>query len=214
MRARNSRLSIIIVSVFAAIFLVMSIIGGIHDLTARTAPVETAVDGEVIEYDAFYALEVWVISHKLFGIIPTRQEYFYLTVSEDGAEQYLVMASKSWFDDNFGSDGYARGDDVHISAILRRVVSKNGLHTGEINDWLSESGVSINEYLYADSNYKTSGVLKIAAAALIVVIAALVITLVRLHALQMLNSKVGTAATSGLIVSILALAVILVWFID
>lgn len=213
MRTRNSGLSIIIVSVCAAIFLVMSIIGGIHDLTARTAPVETAVDGEVIEYDAFYALEVWVISHKLFGIIPTRQEYFYLTVSEDGAEQYLVMASKSWFEDNFGSDGYARGDDVHISAILRRVVSKNGLHTGEINDWLSESGVSINEYLYADSNYKTSGVLKLVTAALILVIAALIITIIRFHALQMLSGAGGKAAIAGLVVSFLALAVIMVWFI-
>ncbi len=213
MRTRNSGLSIIIVSVCAAIFLVMSIIGGIHDLTARTAPVETAVDGEVIEYDAFYALEVWVISHKLFGLIPTHQEHFYLTVSEDGANEYVVLASEKWFEDNFGSDGLARGDDVHITALLRRTAPKNGLNTREINGWLSESGVSINEYLYADFGYKTAGIFKITAGVLIIVIAALVITLVRLHALQMLNSKVGTALTSGLIVSFLALAVILVWFI-
>ncbi len=213
MRTRNSGLSIIIVSVCAAIFLVMSIIGGIHDLTARTAPVETASDGEVIEYDAYYALEVWEISHKLFGFIPTRQEHFYLTVSEDGAEQYLVMASKRWFEDNFDSEGLARGGDVHITALLRRTAPKSGLYTREINGWLSDSGVSINEYLYSDLNFKMVGVLKIVAGALIIVIAALIITLVRLHTLQMLNSKVGTALTSGLIVSILALAVILVWFI-
>ncbi len=212
MRARNSRLSIIIVSVCAAIVLVMSIIGGIHDLTAPTAPVETAGDGEVIEYDAYYALEVWVISHKLFGFIPTRQEHFYLTVSEDGANEYVVLASEKWIEDNFDSDGFARGD-VHITALLRRTAPKSGLYTSEINDWLSDSGVSINEYLYADAGYKTAGVFKITTGALILIIAALIITIVRLHALQMLNSTGGKAVVAGLVVSFLSLVVIMVWFI-
>ena len=213
MRARNSRLGIIIISIFAAIFLVMSIIGGIQDLTAHTAPIETAGDGEVIEYNAYYAEEVYEITHRLFGFIPTRHEHFYVIVGEYGANEYIVLASEKWVKDNFPSNGFS-DSPVHITALLRRTAPKNGLNTREINNLLSDSDISINEYLYADIGYKTAGVFKITAGVLIIVIAALVITLVRLHALQMLNSKVGTAATSVLIVSILALAVILVWFID
>ncbi len=210
---RGRLASYVILVVFALAFFITCMAGGISDLSADPAPKEIAFKGDVIEYDAYYAQEVWIISHKLFGFIPTRKEYFYLTASEDGAEQYLVLASKRWFEDNFDSDGLARGDDVHITALLRRTALKNGLYTGEINDWLSAIDVSINENLYADINYKTVGVLKIAAAVLTLVVAALIITILRFAALGILNSAGGKALIAGLFVTVLALVVIIVGFL-
>ncbi len=210
---RGRLASYVIIIVFALAFCISCIAGGISDLSAKSAPKELAFKGDVIEYDAYYAQEVWVISHRLFGFIPTRKEYFYLTASEDGAEQYLVLASKRWLEDNFDSEGLARGDDVHITALLRRTAPKNGLYTSEINDWLSDIDVSINENLYADSNYKTVGVLKIVVAVLTLVVAALIITILRFHALGMIGGAGGKALIAGSYAAVLALVVIIVGFL-
>ena len=212
--ARNSKVSIVIVSIFCVLFLVMSLIGGIQDQTAPTAPIETAGKGDVIEYDAYFAKEVYEITHKLFALIPVRTEHFYLTLDKDGLTPYLVQAEPKWFNENFNSsDGSAKAP-VHIKALLRRTAPKSGLRVYEVNRQLAELEMSVSEGLYADSNYKLTGKLKIVAGLLVLAIAVLIIWLIILFKMRVLNKVSGNALVVGLIVLSMALVVILVGYID
>lgn len=164
----NKRISL--GAVFAVIlvgaFFYFTIFSGIKDLNAQRATIDSAKQGEVIEYSVIYAKDMYEIRHKLFGIIPTYSEHFYVTLSESGIDPLVVKADEKWFSENFNADGFAKSP-TRITALIKSSGSKKGLYLDKVNAQLSEVG-HIDTGRYADTCYVFDSILRITAGGLAV----------------------------------------------
>lgn len=153
--------------IMVGVFFYFTIFSGIRDLNAQSVTADSAKQGDVIEYSITYAKDIYEIRHNLFGIIPTYSEHFYITLSESGDVNPLVVrADEKWFSENFNADGFAKSP-IRINALIKKSGSKKGLSLNQVNAQLGEAG-HIDSGKYADACYVSDSVLKIAVGGLII----------------------------------------------
>lgn len=136
-----------------------TVFSGISELSAQTADPDTAKRGDVIEYRIIYANKVLELKHMLFGIIPTYSEQFYVTMSEDELNHFVVRADEQWFSENFTPDGVAK-QPVRINVMIKSASSKKGLDLSGVNAKIGDMG-HIDDGQYADASYVSEATLKI-----------------------------------------------------
>lgn len=144
---------------------------GIAEMSAKTAQnPDNPRKGELVTYNVTYAKEVQSISNRLWYIIPTGTEHYYITLTDnDELNRMLVRADKKWFSENFDSEGRAVRT-VTISGLSRDCSSTIRNRARELNDGLSEYSESLNDSKYADALYKKLAVVRIIVGALIAAI--------------------------------------------
>lgn len=144
---------------------------GIAEMSAKTAQnPDNPRKGELVTYNITYAKEVQSIDNRLWYIIPTGTEHYYITLTDnDELNHMLVRADKKWFSDNFNSEGRAVRT-VTVSGLSRECPSTIRNRVRELNSGLSEYSASINDSKYIDALYKNLAVVRIIVGALIAAI--------------------------------------------
>ncbi len=186
--------------IFVGVFFYFTVISGIMDLNAKPASSGVEKQGQVVEYSVVYAKEVYELKHLLFGLIPTYSEHYYLTLSDDGLNSLLVRADEKWYSEYFGTDGLAQAP-VKVNGLVKSANNKKGLNLNKVNTQLGNAG-HINSALFADANYVSEAVKKIASGVLLLTA---VITIV----LAVVFVVRGMLKKGGLGVSLMIIAAII-----
>lgn len=186
--------------ILVGVFFYFTIFSGIRDLNAQQVSVDSAKQGDVIEYSVIYAKDIYEIRHKLLGIIPTHSEHFYITLSEDGINPLVVRADEKWFSENFNADGFAKSP-VRITALIKSSGEKKGLNLNKVNAQLGEVG-HIDSGKYVDACYVFDSILRISAGVLVIT------TVLTVFLMIVLLSK-GILIRGKAGVNIMAIAVII-----
>lgn len=186
--------------VLMGVFLFILIFSGIKDLTAKQVSVDTASEGQLVEYgDIVYAHEVCTVQNKLWGLIPLFDDHYYLMMDGTGVMRFVVKAGDEWYNENFTSEGLAK-TAVSVKGLLKEAVDEN-LELSKVNSQLGDLG-SVDTRLYADSCYVLAAWLSIGAGLLF-------ITAIGTIVLQIILTAKGVIQRSGAASKILIAAALI-----
>lgn len=108
--------------------------------------VNTNVSGE-----AFFAAEVCEYKHSI-NFIPVGTEHYYVVLDKSGTNYCIVRAKKSWFENNFDSDGFAVRNVV-LEGRVTKYQSKVKDMIEKYNQSLAENNIQFNTSNYIDLLY-------------------------------------------------------------
>lgn len=130
------------------------LITGIGALTNKTTgnlfdneTVNTYVSGEAI-----FAARVCEYKHSI-NYIPVGTEHYYVILDESGTKYCIVRANKSWYKDNFDSNGFAV-KNVVLKGKVTKYQSDVKKMIEQYNQSLAENGIQFNTSNYIDLSYK------------------------------------------------------------
>ncbi|MCM1398863.1 MAG: hypothetical protein NC225_05200 [Clostridium sp.] len=144
---------LILLMVFIECYGIWCLITGIGALASKTTgnlfdneAVNTYVSGETA-----FAAKVCEYKHSI-NFIPVGTEYYYAVVDESGTNYCIVRANKSWYKDNFGSNGFA-AQKVVLEGRITKYQSKVKNLIEQHNIDLAENGIQFNTSNYVDLSY-------------------------------------------------------------
>ena len=108
--------------------------------------VNTYVSGE-----AFFAAEVCEYKHSI-NFIPGGTEHYYVVLDKNEINYCIVRAKKSWYEDNFDSNGFAV-KNVVLEGRVTKYQSKVKDMIEQYNQSLAENGIQFNTSNYIDLSY-------------------------------------------------------------
>lgn len=167
----------------AAVWAVWSIAAGIGGLAKSGASPLSANSpkGNLCEFKAIFAKEIYNIDHKLMVILPLGTERFYFVIGEDNSAPMLVKASRGWFDSNFTEQGIAKRE-VTITGEIRDYKSRSAYKLAEVNRELAaaDGSIRVSEARYVDSLYRPRHIMQIAAGSLAISVGVVIAVLIGL----------------------------------
>lgn len=118
------------------------------------------------------ASEILEVEHSINGLIPIGKDHYYIGVSPNSNDAYIIKAPKSWYKKNFNSDMMSvNSDGVSVKALVREMPDFKVRN--EINSRVSQIDgfkYPITTENYLDFSYKNIAILKIVIVALVVLL--------------------------------------------
>lgn len=100
------------------IFLAVLCVG--YLLVTAILDLTNKADLHTIRVDA--AFEIMEVEHSINGLIPIGKDHYYIGVTEETGQAYLIHASKSWFGKHFDDDYLAKdAGGVTLTALAKKV---------------------------------------------------------------------------------------------
>lgn len=193
MSSNKRVLSIITAVVFASVALIWLVLG-IRGLSlSKSSPLDgTSKKGELVEFTAAGAKEVYDVRHRVMRIPIGTERYYYLLNADVKGAPMLVKASEKWYNENFNERGLAKNGSVTVKGEVRTLKSKHRAKINEFNSTIGSTVSTVSTALYVNAQYKTGSVMRIAAAVLVLAYGAAIVLMLRVDSLaQMINNKVG-----------------------
>lgn len=123
---------------------IMNLVGAGDAELFSNAPLRAHVSGEVM-----FATKMCEYKHTLNGLIPIGTEHYYFVIDKNGENYCVVRAKKSWYEENFDSDGFAT-QGVEITGIVTKVASGLESTFNEFNAENAELGIKISTENFVD----------------------------------------------------------------
>lgn len=190
----NKRVLSIITAVLFASVALMWLVLGVRGLSlSKSSPLDrTSKRGELVEFTAAGAKEVYDVRHRFMRIPIGTERYYYLLNADVKGAPMLVKASEKWYTENFNERGLAKNGSVTVKGEVRTLKSKHRTKINEFNSTIGSTVSTVSTALYVNAQYKTGSVMRIAAAVLVLAYGAAIVLMLRLDSLaQMINNKVG-----------------------
>lgn len=192
----NKRVLSIITAVLFASCALMWLVFGVRSLSlSKSSPIDvTSRKGELVEFTAAGAKEVYSVRHRFMRIPIGTEHYYYLLNSDVKGAPMLVKASEKWYNENFNERGLAKNGSVTVKGEVRELKSKHRAKIKEFNSTIESTITAVSTTSYVNAQYKTGAAMRIAAAVLTLAYGAATVLMLRVDGLaQMINNKVGAA---------------------
>lgn len=190
----NKRVLSIITAVLFVSVALMWLALGIRGLSlSKSSPLNgTSKRGELAEFTAAGAKEVYDVRHRFMGIPIGTERYYYLIAGDVKGAPMLVKASEKWFKENFNERGLAKNGSVTVKGEVRELKASNRSKVAQFNSSVAGKTSTVSTSLYVNARYRTGSVMRMAAAVTVLAYGAAIVLMLRVDSLaQMINNKVG-----------------------
>ncbi|MCM1082509.1 MAG: hypothetical protein NC428_03440 [Clostridium sp.] len=152
-KEKSGFIFLIILMVLIECYGIWCLITGIGALASK--PTGNLFDREAVNTyvsgEAVFAAEVCEYKHSI-NFIPVGTEHYYAVIDESGTNYCIVRANKSWYKDNFDSNGFAV-KKVALKGKMTKYQSKVKNMIEQYNTSLIGTGIQFNTSNYVDLSY-------------------------------------------------------------
>lgn len=185
----------IIAAVFFALFALIYLVPGIRGLTLSKSSRldETSKKGELVEFTAVGAKDVYDVRHTFLKIPIGTEHYYYLVSADIKGAPMLIKASEKWYNENFDERGIAKKGSVTVKGEVRELKVRYRDRIIQFNNTIESTASEVSTSLYVNAQYKTGSILYIVSGLSALVFGAMLVLMLWIDGLvQLINTKVGT----------------------